>query len=43
MAICFAAKFNRIRRSEIIYFNMSQWGPYNVMLMRVRLVKIAQP
>jgi hypothetical protein len=28
---------------EIIYFNMSQWGPYNVMLMRVRLVKTAQP
>jgi hypothetical protein len=24
---------------EVIYFNMSQWGPYNVMLMRARLVK----
>jgi D-arabinan endo alpha-(1,5)-arabinofuranosidase len=24
---------------ETIYFNMSQWGPYNVMLMRARLVK----
>lgn len=24
---------------EIIYFNMSQWGPYNVRLMRARLVK----
>jgi hypothetical protein len=24
---------------EIIYFNMSQWEPYNVMLMRARLVK----
>ncbi|MEW6578940.1 MAG: DUF4185 domain-containing protein [Chloroflexota bacterium] len=28
---------------EVIYFNMSQWGPYNVMLMRARLVKAAQP
>ncbi len=27
---------------EIIYFNMSQWGPYNVMLMRARLVKDQQ-
>lgn len=24
---------------ETIYFNMSQWGPYNVLLMRARLVK----
>lgn len=24
---------------EVIYFNMSQWGPYNVLLMRARLVK----
>jgi len=24
---------------EIIYFHMSQWGPYNVRLMRARLVK----
>ncbi|NOG50689.1 MAG: DUF4185 domain-containing protein [Chloroflexi bacterium] len=24
---------------EVIYFNMSQWGPYNVMVMRARLVK----
>ncbi|KXK14147.1 MAG: hypothetical protein UZ15_CFX003003131 [Chloroflexi bacterium OLB15] len=24
---------------EVIYFNMSQWGPYNVMLMRARLVR----
>jgi len=24
---------------EIIYFNMSQWGPYNVRLMRARLLK----
>lgn len=24
---------------EVIYFNMSQWGPYNVRLMRARLVK----
>ncbi len=24
---------------ELIYFNMSQWGPYNVLLMRARLVK----
>ena len=24
---------------EVIYFNMSQWGLYNVMLMRARLVK----
>ncbi len=24
---------------EVIYFNMSQWGPYNVMLMRVQLKK----
>lgn len=24
---------------ETIYFNMSQWGPYNVRLMRARLVK----
>ncbi|MCZ7544672.1 MAG: DUF4185 domain-containing protein [Anaerolineae bacterium] len=24
---------------EVIYFNMSQWGPYNVALMRARLVK----
>lgn len=24
---------------ETIYFNMSQWGPYNVELMRARLVK----
>ena len=24
---------------ETIYFNMSQWGPYNVMLMRARLVR----
>lgn len=24
---------------ETIYFNMSQWGPYNVMLMRARLMK----
>lgn len=23
---------------EVIYFNMSQWGPYNVRLMRARLV-----
>ena len=23
---------------ETIYFNMSQWGPYNVLLMRARLV-----
>lgn len=23
---------------ETIYFNMSQWGPYNVMLMRARLL-----
>ena len=28
---------------EIIYFNMSQWGPYNVMLMRARLIKADQP
>jgi hypothetical protein len=24
---------------ETIYFNMSQWGPYNVLLMRARLVR----
>lgn len=24
---------------EVIYFNMSQWGPYNVRLMRARLLK----
>ncbi|MFO7320741.1 MAG: DUF4185 domain-containing protein [Chloroflexota bacterium] len=24
---------------QVIYFNMSQWGPYNVRLMRARLVK----
>jgi hypothetical protein len=24
---------------EVIYFNMSQWEPYNVLLMRARLVK----
>ena len=24
---------------EVIYFNMSQWGPYNVRLMRARLIK----
>jgi hypothetical protein len=24
---------------ETIYFNMSQWGPYNVMLMRAHLLK----
>lgn len=24
---------------ETIYFNMSQWGPYNVLLMRARLIK----
>ncbi len=24
---------------EVIYFHMSQWGPYNVALMRARLVK----
>jgi hypothetical protein len=24
---------------DVIYFNMSQWGPYNVRLMRARLVK----
>ena len=24
---------------EVIYFNMSQWGPYNVLLMRASLVK----
>ena len=24
---------------EVIYFNISQWGPYNVLLMRARLVK----
>ena len=24
---------------EVIYFNMSQWGPYNVRLMRTRLIK----
>jgi hypothetical protein len=24
---------------EVIYFNMSQWGPYNVRLIRARLVK----
>jgi hypothetical protein len=27
---------------EVIYFAMSQWGPYNVLLMRARLVKEAQ-
>lgn len=27
---------------EVVYFTMSQWGPYNVMLMRARLVK-AEP
>ncbi len=27
---------------EVIYFTMSQWGPYNVMLMRARLVKDQQ-
>ena len=27
---------------EVIYFNMSQWVPYNVMLMRARLVKDEQ-
>lgn len=26
-------------RGEVIYFNMSQFGPYNVLLMRARLVK----
>lgn len=26
-------------RGETIYFNMSQFGPYNVLLMRARLVK----
>lgn len=25
--------------SEVIYFTMSQWGPYNVRLMRARLVR----
>jgi len=25
---------------EVIYFNMSQWGPYAVRLMRARLVKV---
>lgn len=25
--------------SDVIYFNMSQWGPYNVLLMRARLVR----
>lgn len=24
---------------ETIYFNMSQWGPYNVLLMRARLIR----
>jgi hypothetical protein len=24
---------------EVVYFNMSQWAPYNVLLMRARLVK----
>ncbi len=24
---------------DVIYFNMSQWGPYNVLLMRARLVR----
>jgi hypothetical protein len=28
---------------DVIYFNMSQWGPYNVRLMRARLVKTDQP
>ncbi len=27
---------------EVIYFNMSLWVPYNVMLMRARLVKDEQ-
>ena len=27
---------------EVVYFTMSQWGPYNVMLMRARLVKDQQ-
>jgi hypothetical protein len=28
---------------DVIYFNMSQWGPYNVLLMRARLIKADQP
>jgi hypothetical protein len=28
--------------SDTIYFNMSQWGPYNVRLMRAHLSKLAE-